>query len=52
MKDLTIKWLSLVEVTDAVELFDNYREFYRCESDTSAALKFLTDRLRKINPRF
>lgn len=44
---MEIKRLTIQAVEDAVCLFDKYRQFYKQQSDETAARSFLTERLAK-----
>lgn len=43
----SIRRITATEITDIIPLFDGYRVFYKMESDTDAAIKFLNDRITK-----
>ncbi|MDO6472009.1 GNAT family N-acetyltransferase [Maribacter sp. 1_MG-2023] len=43
----SIRRITATEITDIITLFDGYRVFYKMESDTDAAAKFLNDRITK-----
>ena len=47
MKSKCIKRATIAEVPDLSLLFDQYRVFYRKESDINGAVSFLTDRLTR-----
>ena len=43
----SIRRITATEITDIITLFDWYRVFYKMQSDTDAAAKFLKDRITK-----
>ncbi|WP_299317629.1 N-acetyltransferase [uncultured Maribacter sp.] len=43
----SIRRITIADITDIIPLFDGYRVFYKMESDTDAAAKFLNDRITK-----
>ena len=43
----SIRRITTTEITDIISLFDGYRVFYKMESDTDAAAKFLNERITK-----
>ena len=47
MKSICIKRATIADVPDLSLLFDQYRVFYRKESDIDGAVSFLTDRLTR-----
>ncbi|MBB6460061.1 GNAT family N-acetyltransferase [Flammeovirga kamogawensis] len=45
MNNLTFKWLNKNNISEAVELFNKYRIFYRQESSIEQSKNFLTNRI-------